>query len=194
MRNNRETPVVRDCMNQDTPIVGPGNDVFEVIRLLVKRKRPGALVIEEGRGIVGVFSERSALRVLANTAYDRQLGGLASDFMEVAPESLSPDTDLFLASQRLLESGAAVLPVVEDGRLVGAVTQGDIVRAMEALEGLVAATEATWDRYVKGVTDPESKEEMQPYLADATPEQRAESFRNRKTLQARDETEHDLPR
>lgn len=194
MRNNREAPIVRDCMSQDIPIVSPGNNAFETIRLLLKRKEPAALVIAEGHGVVGVFTERSALRVLANSAYDRQVSGATGDFMLEAPEALTPDDDVFIAAQRLLQSESPVIPVIEDGRLVGTLTRRDLVKAIETLEGIVAATEANWDPYVKAVNDPESKEEMQPYLADAPPEQRAESMRNRKTLHARDENEHDLPR
>lgn len=195
MRNNREAPLVRDCAGQDVPIVGPGNDAFEVIRLLLKRKQPAALVIQEGRGIVGVFSERSALRVLANSAYDRRVGGAVADVMEPAPEALAPDADLFIASQRFLDADVSVIPVVDDnGRLIGTLTRRDLMAAIETLHGLVAATEAAWDPYVKAAQDPESKEEMQPYLADVPPEQRAESMRNRKTLQARNEPENDLPR
>ncbi len=189
-----EPPIVRDCMTAQVPIVGPANDAFEALRALRKSKAPAALVIEEGRGIVGVFTEKSALQILANTAYDRLPGGRVSDYMQVSPDAVSPNTDLFQVARTFLDTDVTALPVIEDGRLVGAITRPDLVAAIEKLQDYLAAEEGSWDRNVKAALDPESKEEMQPYLANARPEQRAESMRNRKTLQARDERKEDLPK
>jgi CBS-domain-containing membrane protein len=194
MRNMREAPIARDCLNQKVPVVSPGNDAFEAIRILLKSKSAGALVIDQRQGVVGIFGEKNAIRVLANASYDRQLGGTVGEFMEPAPESLSPDTDLFIVAQRFMEGDLPLMPVIDNGEILGAVTRRDLLEAIEALQGLQVAMEGAWDHHVKTVMDPESKEEMQPYLADAPPEQRAESFRNRKTLQARNEPERDLPK
>lgn len=190
----RETPQVRDCVKAAVSVVGHEDNPLVVARSLVRDHIPAAIVIKEGHGIVGVFSERSALQVLANTAYDRQFNATMATCMEPIPETISPEADIFAAAQVFIQSNASALAVMENGRLIGALTLRDVLSALDALEGLVVSELAQRDKVQKQLMDPKAKEDMTPVLANAKPDERAEAMRNRKTLEARNEVERDLPK
>jgi CBS domain-containing protein len=65
------------------------------------------------------------------------------DIMTASVEAVSPDTDLVAAARRMKELNVGSLPVVKDGRLVGIITDRDIViRAIaEAREPLLELVE-----------------------------------------------------
>lgn len=51
----------------------------------------------------------------------------ARDIMSADPEVVAPDTSVTDAAQMMVERRIGALPVVEDGRLVGLVTEGDLI-------------------------------------------------------------------
>jgi CBS domain-containing protein len=71
------------------------------------------------------------------------------DIMTTSPTTCEPDTNLAAAAELMLEADCGILPVVENGRLSGVVTDRDMFialatrdqRASETLVGQVAATQ-----------------------------------------------------
>lgn len=49
------------------------------------------------------------------------------DIMTTSVEAIAPDTDLVVAARRMKELNVGSLPVVKDGRLIGIITDRDIV-------------------------------------------------------------------
>lgn len=66
------------------------------------------------------------------------------DIMTTSVEAIAPDTDLVAAARRMKELNVGSLPVVKDGRLIGIITDRDIViRAVaEGRELLLERVEA----------------------------------------------------
>jgi len=104
--------------------VTPGISVTECVRQMNELKI-GAMLVMEGERLVGIFTERDAMtRVLG--------GGLdptdtrVSEVMSSDPVCVSPSTTLEEA--RALVTGKRIrhLPVVDDGKVVGMVSSGDL--------------------------------------------------------------------
>ena len=49
--------------------------------------------------------------------------------MSLNPKTPSPDTPLVKAAQLMLENNISTLPVMDDDKLVGIITESDILRA-----------------------------------------------------------------
>ena len=111
----------------------------EAVRKLA-RHRIGSLVVVDSQGrVVGIVSERDVVRVIAeagNKALDMPVEAVMSSPVKTARESQSID-DLMA---QMTEFRVRHLPVVEQGKLVGMVSIGDVVKyRIEEIEFEAAA-------------------------------------------------------
>lgn len=106
-------------------------------------RRVGALVVLDGAGaILGVFSERDLVREVAKrgaTALGDSVGAAMSRDVSVA----RPDENIDEGLARMTDRRVRHLPVLEDTRLVGIVSIGDLVKhRIAAVEAEAAAMQA----------------------------------------------------
>ena len=125
--------------------VGPDALVFEALERLAEHD-VGALVVMEGERLVGIVSERDYARKVillgrrSNEAKVREI--MTSEVLTVNPENSVEDCMSLMTERRIRH-----LPVVEDGKLVGIVSIGDIVKAViSAQEQVIEQLE----RYITG--------------------------------------------
>lgn len=124
--------------------VPPGTKVKDVADILAERRIGGVVVSADGTTADGILSERDIVRSLAVRGA-ACLTETVEDMMTRNPVCcrLQDTSDGVLS--RMTEGRFRHMPVVEDGKLVGIVTIGDVVKArleelsMEkhALEGMI---------------------------------------------------------
>ena len=135
---------VRDVMTHDVATVAPDTDLRDLAALLVERRISGVPVVENGR-VLGVVSERDILfkerpseglsrGVLARLMDEGDLtlkidARTAREAMTSPPLTIGPSRGVAEAAATMLDENVSRLPVVDHGRLVGIVTQHDLVRA-----------------------------------------------------------------
>ena len=101
-------------------IAPPETSVREAVKLMARRKA-GAVLVVEGKHLLGIFTERDAVfRVMAR-GRDAQKTRLA-EVMTRAPRTLSPDELFGHALLLMHENGFRHVPVVENGEPVGIVS------------------------------------------------------------------------
>lgn len=107
--------------------VGPSAKVTEALTLL-KEHRIGAVVVIATEGdLVGILSERDIVRRLAEIGAS-VLELPVAEVMTHDPITCSPDETLLEMLHRMTEGRFRHLPVMEDGRLAGVITIGDVVK------------------------------------------------------------------
>lgn len=97
-----------------------------VCRLLAE-KRIGAVPVMEGQRLIGIISERDLVRALAAegaAALERPVSAV----MTRAVRTITRATPVDEAMAIMTEGRFRHLPVVEEGRMVGIVSIGDIVK------------------------------------------------------------------
>ena len=95
----------------------------------MNRQRVGCmLVIDEGR-LVGVFTERDVLKRVVGAGVDPTRTRVA-EVMTSTVITVSPDATVEQAMVIFTEKRCRHLPVIEQGRLVGTISIGDITRWM----------------------------------------------------------------
>ena len=119
----------RDIMTTKLVTLDPEMDVFHGIEVLVKHNISGAPVIDSNRRLLGIFSEKSCMKVLINGAYDGLPTNQIGKFMDETPTTITPNTQLLTIAQIFLTTPRRRLPVIEDDRLVGQVSRRDVIRA-----------------------------------------------------------------
>ena len=129
---------IRDILKDkggEVATVGAGRTVHEAVREL-NTHRIGALVVTGDDGsIQGIVSERDVLRMAGETwddggekaarLRDRPVVGIMTREVICA----MPDDDLDYAMGIMTQNRIRHLPIVDEGRLVGIISIGDVVRA-----------------------------------------------------------------
>ena len=106
--------------------VSPHAAVKDALHLLAEKKIGAVLVVEESK-ILGIFSERDYVRLVANA------GALAQDTLvhEVMTHPIyfvTPDQKLEDCMSLMTAKHIRHLPVMESGKLVGLISIGDVVK------------------------------------------------------------------
>ena len=111
---NSET--VAQVHTEDPPCLAPSNTVRDAFRLL-KEKKTGALLVCQDDVLVGIFTERDALKLMADEA---DLDVTIDQVMTANPVSLSVQDTVGKAIARMSYGGYRRLPIVDDeGRTKG---------------------------------------------------------------------------
>ncbi|HEX6327022.1 MAG TPA: CBS domain-containing protein [Jiangellaceae bacterium] len=98
---------------------------------LMWKQQTGSVVIREGQRIVGIVTERDVLRTVA--AGKDAASVLVGDVMTTDIITTSPDTSVRDAARTMAQHWIRHLPVVENGQLVGIISQRDITGVFAAL-------------------------------------------------------------
>lgn len=109
--------------------IGPDAAVIDAIRLMAERGIGALVVLEPGGRLLGMVSERDYARkvVLAGRSSKetpvRDI--MTAEVVTVAPDDVAPACMELMTRRRVRH-----LPVVADGRVVGLVSIGDLVKAV----------------------------------------------------------------
>lgn len=105
--------------------VAPDTAVGEVIQVLADRNI-GCVLIVEGDKLVGIFSERDALRRIG-TRYEQVVHEPIRDFMTPAPETLTMEDSIAFALNRMDNQGFRHVPVKQEERVAGIISIRDVI-------------------------------------------------------------------
>ncbi len=110
----------------DVHTIAPDATIADVAHVL-DQKRVGALVVSDGRQVVGVFSERDLVRLVSRHGVAalamRVCDGMTHDVVSVSA-SHGLDDMLNLMTDRRIRH----LPVMEGDQLLGVISIGDLVK------------------------------------------------------------------
>lgn len=107
--------------------VGPG-EALEVAAALMRLQQVGALVVcEADDKLVGIVSEKDVVRAVVDLG-PRALQMPVAEFMERRPLVCAPGDTVAKAANAMTLRRARHVPIVEDGRIVGIISLGDIVK------------------------------------------------------------------
>lgn len=109
-----------------TYTISPEASVFEAIRLMAD-KDIGALVVTENDAVIGVITERDYARKIVllsrSSKETRVREAMTSPVMTVRPGQSNEECMALMTEKRVRH-----LPVVDNGRLLGIVSIGDLVK------------------------------------------------------------------
>ena len=125
-------PVVRDHMDRHVAMLRPETDILDAIGFLLEKRVTGAPVADKSGRLVGILTEKDCLRLVAAGVEGNLPRGSVATFMTPNPETIPPDMDVYFAAGLFLKRDFRRFPVVEDGKLVGAITRFDILRVIRA--------------------------------------------------------------
>ena len=112
---------------QDVISVRPGESI-ETFAHRLRMARIGAMVVvDDSGGLVGIVSERDVVHGLAEHGA-RCLQMTVRDLMTTRVVTCKPEDSIARIARLMTENRIRHLPVVENGRLAGVVSVGDVVK------------------------------------------------------------------
>ncbi len=125
-----QLPTVRMYMDKWVHTLTPDTDIHSGVAMLLSRHITGAPVVDEDQRVVGILTEKDCLRLLTMGDHSGELEGLVAEYMTTDVTTVPPEMDIYFAAGVFLNHHFRRLPVVEDGKLIGAITRFDILRAI----------------------------------------------------------------
>jgi len=121
---------VRDMLRGKSSVysVGPGDTVYDALRLMADRNI-GAVLVRSDQKLEGIFSERDYARkviLLGKTSRET----LVKEIMTTSVISIEPDWTADQCMALMTEKRIRHLPVIQQGRLIGVISIGDVVRTV----------------------------------------------------------------
>ncbi len=111
----------------DVISVKPDSVLSSVIETLSSRKIGAVLVLHGDGRVAGVLSERDVVRALAQHGAGA-LAMPASTFMTADVVSAGPHDSIGRVMEKMTHGRFRHLPIIEEGRLVGIISIGDVVK------------------------------------------------------------------
>lgn len=129
---------VSDLMSRDVATVGVSDSCGEAVARMVRQKIRHLPVVERDGKLVGVVTDRDLRHRLFEPRVMKEIGTVSvdqilktvpvKDIMSAPVVTVGPQDELETAARVMLEDKVGSLPVVENGRVVGIITETDLLR------------------------------------------------------------------
>jgi CBS domain-containing protein len=125
-------PTVRQFMEKFVTTLQEETDIMQAVDFLLEKRVTGVLVTNRKGELVGILTEFDCLKLLTLGGPDSEVPiGTVSDFMTKDVQTIPPTMDIYYAAGLFMSVNFRRFAVVEHGRIVGAITRFDILRAVQ---------------------------------------------------------------
>ena len=137
-KKTSDAPIlVTDYMTKKLIRFSPDQSILEVMEAFAKHKISGGPVVNDKNELIGIISEGDCLKQLSESRYYNM--PLERDDVKHRMiknvETIDGNMDVFDAANKFLNSKIRRFPIVENGKLVGQISQKDILKAALQLKG-----------------------------------------------------------
>jgi CBS domain-containing protein len=120
-----EKTKAKDIAQYGVATIDKNSSVYQAIALMIKKNVTGLPVVDDS-GLVGIISEKDALRLLYETEF---VEGCVGDYMTTDVFTFDEQDDLADICQCLIDNSFRRVPVLHDGRLAAIITRADLIKA-----------------------------------------------------------------
>lgn len=136
-KNASENFKVSDYMTRNLITFKPEQSIIEVMEILVKKGISGGPVVNDKNELVGIISEGDCLKELSDARYhNHPMEDVKVELHMIKNvDTIDGDMNVLDAANKFLESKHRRFPILENGKLVGQISQSDVLRAAMELKG-----------------------------------------------------------
>tara|TARA_R110002049_G_scaffold269195_1_gene445999 strand:+ start:6360 stop:6821 length:462 start_codon:yes stop_codon:yes gene_type:complete len=127
---------VCDYMTRKLITFKPEQPIEEVIEALIQYKISGGPVVNDKNELVGIISEGDCIKQISESKYYNQPSEkeIVERHMVKDVETIDGEMSIFDAATKFVTSKRRRFPILENGKLVGQISQKDILKATVALK------------------------------------------------------------
>lgn len=128
---------VSDYMTRNLITFRPEQSILEVMEILLKKRISGGPVVNGNNELVGIISEGDCLKELSDARYHNHPMEDVKVEMHMIKnvDTIDGEMNVLDAANKFLESKHRRFPILENGKLVGQISQSDVLRAAMKLKG-----------------------------------------------------------
>ncbi|MBI6120717.1 CBS domain-containing protein [Salegentibacter maritimus] len=129
--------LVRDYMSTSLITFKEHENIMDVAEKLTKHKISGGCVVDDNNRLLGLISEGDCMKQISDSRYynmpldDATVGKR----MTCNVETIEGNMNVMDAAKLFIEKRFRRFPIVENGKLVGQISQSDVLRAAVKLKG-----------------------------------------------------------
>lgn len=122
---------VSDYMTKKLITFNPDQTIESVIAALIKHRISGGPVVNDKYELIGMISEGDCVRHISESRYHNSPMQMmkVKDRMIADVETIDGNMNIFDAANKFLNAHRRRFPIVENGKLVGQISQMDILKA-----------------------------------------------------------------
>jgi CBS domain-containing protein len=174
---SEQIPTARELLTDEFLAVRPGLGLLDAVAVLENAPEDTAFVLDEHDQLLGIITEKECLRALAARAYDEGIAETVQDVMGKPPATITPSTDAYAIAQAFLSCSCGMLPVMDGGRVAGAISQLSMLRAFLTVFRRRSVERGEIEQTAEDLRGrPESKERMQRVASNLDRDQLASLF------------------
>ena len=138
VRKNEDQILVSDYMTKKLITFKLEQSIEDVIDTLIVNKISGGPVVNENNELIGIISEGDCMKQISDCRYHNlpiQKRHTVENAMVREVETIDGNMNIFDVASKFLSFKRRRFPIVENGKLIGKISQKDILKAAMQLKG-----------------------------------------------------------
>ncbi len=130
-------PKISEFMDQVVPALGPDMQIMKAVDFLLRHRVTGAPVVDSDGRLMGIITETDLLKLVTEGIQGQPpTEATVAEYMTTDVVTVPPTMDIYYVAGIFLTNKFRRLPVVEDGKVVGAITRFDLLRVVQELSAM----------------------------------------------------------
>jgi CBS domain-containing protein len=127
-------PKISEYMDTVVPTLSPETHIFKAVDFLLRHHVTGAPVVDSDGKLVGIITETDLLKLVTEGIQgEPPTEATVAEYMTSDVITVPPTVDIYYIAGMFLANKFRRLPVVEGGKIVGAITRYDLLRIIRTL-------------------------------------------------------------
>ncbi|WP_299617914.1 CBS domain-containing protein [uncultured Tenacibaculum sp.] len=138
LKKEVEPILVSDYMTKNLITFSKSQSLEDVIETLVKNRISGGPVVNDQNELIGIISEGDCIKHISESRYYNlpvDKDNTVEKAMVREVETIDGNMNIFDAANQFLKSKRRRFPILENGKLVGQISQKDILKAALQMKG-----------------------------------------------------------
>lgn len=137
-KKNEELILVSDYMSTKLITFKATDSLDHVISLLIQNKISGGPVVNDANELIGIISETDCIKHISESKYynmPSDINNTVGKYMVTDVDTIDKNMNIFDAAFKFLSARRRRFPVCENGKLIGQLSQKDVLKATMNVKG-----------------------------------------------------------
>ena len=129
---------VEDIMTSNVICFTTEQTIHDVMKAFIKNRISGGPVVNDQKQLIGIISEGDCIQQISESRYYNlpiSKKNTVGKAMVKKVETINADMNIFDAAKQFLTSKRRRFPILKNGKLIGLISQKDVLKAAMQLKG-----------------------------------------------------------